>query len=169
MASANLLGAVTTFLAGDSGDLRTAVNTEQAALLGAGSVYVARENGHARGPRFDKAKAIVVELVPQAPPRPREIGIGVKERSVVLHAEITARQPDGVKGANQITTADKAARAIVARYDGVSAFTITATGATFARSEAEVIDVDEVPDSHALVRAVVRLEFAFIEAQRSNS
>lgn len=41
MASADLYGAVTTFLDGDSGDARTAVNAEQAGLLGTNSVTVA--------------------------------------------------------------------------------------------------------------------------------
>lgn len=174
MASADLAGAVLTFL-GDNGntpgDLRNSINNEINALLGNGCVVVTRAGRSGqRLPRRDPATGAQVEIVLVSTPRGRVVGIGMQERDVVVDVKFTYTKKDTFQGFNQLTQAKDVARAVVARYDGMSFLTIPVASnlGTFRRSRAEVLEIDEIPDSSELIRSVVRLTFTFTEAMATN-
>jgi hypothetical protein len=168
VASADLYGPAIAFLQGDAGDIRTSVNAEFASLLAARSVYVSR-GGSGKGARDARTPAVTVEIVPAKGEWPsRFVGIGWKEREVVLELRVTSRQKGLRAGATQLDTVEDVARALVARYDEVSNLSLTVTGATFRRSSCRLLAVDDVPESGEYARAIVELRFVFTEPLASN-
>ena len=163
--SAATYDAIVTFL---ETDVRTSVNAEQPDALAVGSVTAARR-GLARVPRKDAVAPLSVEIVPVGPWPKRDAGIGEVERDYVFDLKITLRSKATSDGKAQLNTLEDAARALVARYEQVSNLVIAPAGATFRRSTAELREVDDVPQSHELARAVVRAAFTFTEALAANT
>jgi len=166
--SAELYEAAVSFLDGDQGDVRTAVNAEIPGLLAPGSVTVARAT-RTRQQRRENAPPLTVEIVPLGPWPAREIGIGFEERDVVFELKTTLRRKDQSAGVTQLSVVGEVARALVARYQAISNLNLTVTGASFRRSTAELLEIDEAPESHELARSVVRATFTFTQAQGDNS
>ena len=171
MASAAIKDALMTFLAGDAGDVRVTVNAEQAALLAAGSVYEARA---ASGPEARKANALplVVEVVHAAERDDLTVvGIGIAEVLHDVDLVIVQRRKDVAAGATQLGSPEKIRRALVRRYSGVTnlAISVAASLATFRWARAQVLAVDAEPDVAEIVRAIVRVTFAFTEALAANT
>ena len=160
MAVPDLYGTVLTFLKGDGGDVRTAINAEFSSLIPTGSVVVSR-GARGKAARREKPPSYTVEIVPQNPPAPRAVGIGVVEQDVVVDLEFTARKKDKVEGDSQIDVVEDVARTLVYRYEGKSTFSITPTGATFRRSQADVVEIDSIPESQERSRSIVRVAFTF--------
>lgn len=168
MASADLYTPSVTFLAGDAGDVRGAINAEQPGIMGLGSVPITRPN---RGeiPRQRNALPLTVEVIrAPTPPAARQVGPGWKERDVVFELAIALRQKD-LTGSVQRVTLEQVMRALVARYDGLTNLAIAPSGATFVRSSAEVTSADENTESAELARAVVRITLTFVEPQGVNT
>ena len=178
MASSDLEGAVATFLLDNTasspntpGDLRTTINNEIASLLTDGCVILSRAGRSGqRQTRRDPAPAAAIELVPVGREQAREVGIGTEERTVLFDVKFTFRMKDAMPGSNQWAMAKNVTRAVIHRYEGVSDLAIAASDelSTFAISRASLASIDEIPDSSELIRAVVRLSFAFLEAMASN-
>ncbi len=166
--SAQLYDAVATFLEGDQGDVRATLNAELPGALGPGSVTVAR-SAKTRQQRRENAPPLTVEIVPTGPWPAREIGIGWEERDLVFELKTTLRRKDSSAGRAQVSVVGVVARALVSRYAGMSNLKIPAPGAVFRRSAAELLAIDEVPESHELARSVVRLTLTFTQAQGDNS
>jgi hypothetical protein len=166
--SAQLYEAVVAFLEGDQGDLRTSVNADIPNQLAPGAVTVARA-AKTRQQRRENAPPLTIEIVPIGPWPAREVGIGFEERDVVLELKTTLRRKDQSAGANQLSVVAAVGRALVARYQAVSNLKVVVQGAVFRRSMAELLSVDEVPESHELARSVVRVVFTFTQAQGDNS
>jgi len=166
--SAQLYEACIAFLSGDQGDVLTAVNAEIPGVLVPGSVTVARA-AKTRQQRRENAPAVTVEIVAIGHWPAREIGIGFEERDVVLELKTTLRRKDTSAGAAQLSVVGAVARVLVARYQAVSNLKIAAQGASFRRGLAELLEIDEVPESYELARSVVRATFTFTQPQGANS
>ncbi len=166
--SAALYEAVVAFLDGDQGDVRTAVNAELPGLLAPGAVTVARAT-KTRQQRRENAPAVTVEIVPNGPWPAREIGIGYEERDLVFELKTTLRRQDSSAGRSQLSVVGAVARVLVARYAAMSNLKIAVSGAVFRRSAADLLEIDEVPESHELARSVVRLTLTFTQAQGANA
>jgi hypothetical protein len=166
--SAALYEAAVAFLDGDQGDVRTAVNAEIAGLLVSGSVTVARAT-KTRQQRRENAPPLTVEIVPLGPWPAREVGIGFEERDLVFELKTTLRRKDQSAGRTQLSSVGEVARVLVARYQAMSDLSLSVAGASFRRSVAELLEIDEAPESHELARSVVRLTLTFTQAQGENS
>ena len=166
--SAQLYEAAVLFLDGDQGDVRTAVNAEVPGLLAPGSVTVARA-AKTRQQRRENAPPLTVEIVPMGPWPAREVGIGFEERDLVFELKTTLKRKDQSAGRAQLSLVGEVARVLVARYQAMSNLPVTVTGAFFRRASAEILEIDEAPESHELARSVVRLTLAFTQAQGVNS
>jgi hypothetical protein len=166
--SAQLYEALVTFLEGDQGDVAQAVNAEIPGLLAQGAVTVARA-AKTRQQRRENAPAVTVEIVPIGPWPAREIGIGYEKRDLVFELKTTLRRKDSSAGRAQLSAVGEVARALVGRYQAVSNLRIAVSGAFFRRSSAELLELDEVPESHELARSVVRVVFTFTQAQGANA
>jgi len=166
--SAPLYEAAIAFLDGDQGDVRTSVNAEFPGLLVAGSVTVARA-AKTRQQRRENAPPLTLEIVPQGPWPAREVGIGFEERDLVFELKTTLKRKDQSAGRVQLSLVGEVARVLVARYQAMSNLDLPVTGAFFRRSSAEILEIDEAPESHELARSVVRLTLTFTQAQGENS
>ena len=166
--SAQLYAAVAAFLEGDQGDVQATVNAELPNLLGKGAVTVARA-ARTRQQRRENAPPVTVEIVPTGPWPAREIGIGWEERDLVFELKTTLRRQDSSAGRAQLSVVGVAARALVVRYSGMSNLKLAAPDAVLRRASAELLTIDEVPESHELARSVVRLTLTFTQAQGDNS
>jgi hypothetical protein len=171
MASADLYGACISFLVGDSGDVRAAVNAEQPALLGLGSVLETRAI-RSKAPRQPNPPPLAVEITLHEE-ADRVVGVGWSARDLVFDLTTCLRRKDRV-GANQAATLNKVTRALLARYRNVSNLALTVTDpvgnlATFVRSDAVLRSPDDDPDSDELARAVVRATFTFLEPDADNT
>lgn len=167
MSAAALWPAVVAFLAGDAGSVRTVVNAEQAGALAAGSVYEARE-GRGAAARKANALPLVVEVGPGRMAS-RVVGIGGEEVDVGVSLAIKLRKKSPAAGAAQIDVVESVARALARRYSGATNLGITATGATFVRSSAEVTDLDVEPDEGELEAGLVTATFTFLEPMAANT
>jgi hypothetical protein len=162
-----LYDAAVAFLDGDQGDVRTTVNTAIPGVLAPGSVTVARAS-KTRQQRRENAPPVTVEIVPTGPWPAREIGIGWEERDLVFELKTTLRRKDSSAGRDQISIVGAIGRALVARYQAMSNLKIPVTGAVFRCSLAELLVIDEVPESYELARSVVRLTITCTQAQGAN-
>jgi hypothetical protein len=173
MASADLETPTLAFLVGDSGDIRTGVNAEQANLLAAGSVYAARAPQGKEGARKANALPLVIEVTRVTSAPDRQVGPGWVERDVTYDLRIVLRRKDVTAGAAQAVTLKQVCRALVARYHGFTNLGITVTvpsgtTATFVRSAASVKSIDESSEAET-ARAIVRAVFTFQEPQGVNT
>jgi hypothetical protein len=165
--SAQLYEAAVAYLDGDQGDVRTAVNAELPGLLAPGAVTVARA-AKTRQQRRENAPPVTIEIVPTGPWPAREIGIGFEERDLVFELKTTLRRKDSSAGRSQLSVVGAVARVLVARYASMSNLKIALQDAVFRRSSADLLEIDEVPESHELARSVVRVVFTFTQAQGGN-
>lgn len=158
MSSAALYDAAIAFL---EGDVLATVNQEQPGLLVPGSVTAARAVKKRFG-RRDKPNAAAIEIVLV---RRREEAEGIASDRVVLDFDLRClvRQKDATEGKKQARLVDDMARALVHRYRRAAELQVAAPGATLRYSDAQVLHVDEEPDSGELARSVVRLSFTFSE------
>ncbi len=166
--SASLYETALSFLEGDQGDVRQAVNAQLPGALGLGSVVTARAT-RARQQRRENAPSLTIEIVPVAPWAAREIGIGYEERDLVFELKTTLRRKDLSAGRAQLATVGEIARALVARYDARSNLTLLAQNAALRYARAELVEIDDAPESHELARSVVRLTLTFTCPQGDNS
>lgn len=161
MASAAIYDAATTFL---ESNVRTVVNAEQSGLLVSGSVTTSRapKGGPSRGQSpFD----VSVEIVPVGPWPSRAVGIGVEEVDLAFDLALEVRKKATPRGATQLDVLEDMSRAIVRAYRNVSTLSISVSGATFRRSTASVVTLDETPDKSETARGIVRVVLTFTEAQ----
>ncbi len=158
MSSAALYEAAIAFL---EGDVLATVNQEKPGLLVPGSVTAARAVKK-RFARRDKPNAAAVEIVLV---RRRDESEGLASDRVVLDFDLRClvRQKDATEGKQQARLVDDMARALVRRFRRVVDLQLAAPGATFRYSDAQVLHVDEEPDSGELARSVVRLTLTFSE------
>lgn len=159
MSSAALYRAAVAFL---EGDVLATVNQEQPGLLAPGSVTAARA-AKKRFARRDKSTAAAVEIVLV---RRREEAEGLASDRVHLDFDLRClvRQKDATEGKEQARVVDDMARALVRRFRRVADLPLPAPGVTFRHADAQVLHVDEEPDSGELARSVVRLTLTFSEA-----
>lgn len=119
MISSAFEDAAIAFLEGDSGDVRTAVNAEYAALLPAGSVVTTRPRRGADAPRRGNPPPLGVEIVPRGQvPRTDvgEVGIGCFLLDLRFDLEVTLRRKDLSKGREQLDAVREIAASIARRY-----------------------------------------------------
>lgn len=171
MASPDLYEAVVTFLDGNSGDIRSGLNTELGgSTLATGSVVTSR-GARGSSARREKAPSPTIEIVPRAAPR-RWVGLGFAETDVVVDLQATVRRKDKPEGDTQLDSVEDLARALHHRYHGRSNLSISVSGsaATFRRSSAEIVSIDELASaSTEYARAVVRVTFTFSHAQETDT
>ena len=160
MASAAIYDACVSYL--ESATV-TIVNAEQTGLLVTGSVTTSREP---RGPsRVQSPFPVSVEIVPVGPWASRAVGIGIEEVDLVFDLKIEVRKKAVSSGRSQLDVLEDAARALVRAWRNVSTLSISPSSATFRRSNASLVTLDETPDTIETARAVVRVTLTFTEAQ----
>lgn len=160
MASAAIYDAMVTYLEAATISI---VNAEQTGLLVAGSVTVSRSPR--RATRAQAPFPVSVEIVPAGPWPSRTIGVGVEELDAVFELKIEVRKKSLPSGKTQIDVVEDVARALIRAWRNTAGLSITATGATFRRSTAMLVSLDETPDTVETCRGVVRASFTWTEAQ----
>ncbi len=168
MSKDSLYEAALTFLEGDQGDVLAAVNAELPGTLGPGSVTAARAT-RTRQQRRENAPPLTVEIVPVGPWPAREVGIGFEERDLVFELKTTLRRKDLSAGRAQLASVGEVARVLVEHYRARSNLALAAKDALFRFSSAEVLEIDQVQDSHEIARSVVRLTLTFTQSQGANT
>ena len=154
---------VKTFLAGAGGDVRRAVNADRPDALDADAVVFARDN-RGRQQRRANAPALNIEIVPRPGGPPRSVGIGWQERDVVVDLKCTAKRKAPAAGEEQLDLVADVARILERRYHGRTRLDLADPGtAKFRYSLAELVEIDDVPESSELARSIVRVAFTFAE------
>lgn len=164
MASAAIWDALSAWLVTD---IRTGVNAEQTNALVAGSVFIARRST-SLGARDPSTYPLSVAIVLRGR-RPEADGTGWDLVHVDVDLEIVLRRKDLAKGSSQVNTIEDVVRALERRYRNVSSLAIVVTGATFRRSDARLLELDERPEAGELARAVMRATFSFNEPFAANA
>lgn len=115
--------AAVAFLIGELGDIRATVNAEQASLIAASAVTLARP-GAGGFPRDAKSPGVSIE-VERVDPVIRAVGVGARETDRVYDLHVAVRRKASASGSSQVETLEKVIRALERRYHNVSDLPVT--------------------------------------------